>query len=174
MATGQTPIYDFPYPTNNDPVNVAGDVQDLAERIEFILANAGVPFISVEVTNNSGVTITKGDPVYVTGYNSSTGKPNVAKSDRDDVNTFPMIGLAQGTMTASTDGSIIVSGVFDNINTSSFTAGNTLYVASGGGLTATSGSGAVGIVLEASGTGQILVTGVRGSGTWGSLKAGLA
>lgn len=173
MSTGQTPIYDFPYPVNTDPVNVAGDIQDLAERVEFIIANAGVPFVSVEVTNNSGVTITKGDPVYVTGYNSSTGKPNVAKSDASNQSTFPSIGLAQGTMTASTDGAVIISGVFDNINTSSFSAGNVLYVASGGGLTTTSGSASVGVVLEASGTGQILVTHLKGISTWGSLKAGL-
>ena len=173
MASGQTPVYDFPYPVNNDPVNVAGDIQDLAERVEFILQNTGVPFVAIEVTNGSGVTITKGDPVYVTGYNSSTGKPNVAKSDRDNQSTFPSVGLAQATMTASTDGTVIISGIFDNINTSAFSAGNVLYVASGGGLTATSGTASVGVVLEASGTGQILVTHLKSSATWGALKAGL-
>lgn len=37
MASGLTPIYSLPYPLDSDPVNVASDVQDLAEAVENVV-----------------------------------------------------------------------------------------------------------------------------------------
>ena len=60
---------------------------------------------------------------------------------------------------------------------SSYTAGDILYVGTSGGLTDTQpagGSGATGVVLKAnSTTGIILVTPAKNNGTWGAVKAGL-
>lgn len=36
MATGRTNNYLFPYPFSTDPVNVSGDIQELAERVEEV------------------------------------------------------------------------------------------------------------------------------------------
>ena len=169
-----TDIYDFPYPLSSDQVNVHEDIKSLADRIEFILPSIGVPYNSIEVTNISGVSIAKGDPVYVTGF---SGKTTVAKCDADDSNTFPVFGLAEMAMADHTDGVVILSGVFSDINTSSYTAGDVLYVSSSGGLTATqpaTGSGAVAIVAKSGSSGIIVVGQPKGNGTWGSLKAGLA
>ena len=170
----ETAIYDLPYPTDASPVDVAGDLQALAERIEAVLPSLGLPYFTHEVRNNSGVTIAKGDPVYVTGFSTKT---TVAKSVATDITTFPVIGLATTSITNGSDGVVIVSGVFSDVNTSSYTAGNILYVATAGGLTTTqptTGSGAVGVVLKAHATtGVILVLGSKGNGTWGAVKAGL-
>jgi hypothetical protein len=174
MATGATSQYDLPYPLLTDPVNVHGDIQSLAEQIELILPTIGLPYHTLEVKNTSGINITKGDPVYITGYST---KPTIAKSDADDINTFPVIGLAEATMSNNTESVIVLSGVFTGVNTSSFAAGDILYVASGGGLTATqpsSGSGAIGVVAKSDISGIIVVGQPKGNGTWGSLKAGLA
>ena len=92
MATGATTNYDLPYPVLSDPVNVHEDIQSLAERLEDILSNVGTPFISLEVRNNSGATIAKGTPVYISGYST---KPTIAKSDSDDLTTFPVVGITQ-------------------------------------------------------------------------------
>ena len=158
MATGSTTNYDLPYPVLSDPVNVHEDIQSLAERLEDILSNVGVPFISLEVRNTTGSTI--------------------AKSDSDDLTTFPVVGITQSAISNSADGVIIISGVFEGINTSSYTAGDILYVANGGGLTDTipaSGSGAVAVVAKSNAsTGIIIVGQPKGNGTWGSMKAGLA
>jgi hypothetical protein len=170
----ETPVYDIPYPTNSDPVNVAADIQNIAERIEVILPTIGLPYFTYEVNNNSGVTINKGDPVYVTGFAS---KSTVAKCDSDDLTTFPILGLAQAEITNSSDGVIVISGVFTSIDTSSYAAGDVLYVQNGGGLTnvlPVSGSGAVGIVAYANAAGKIIVGAVKGNGTWGALMAGLS
>jgi predicted RecA/RadA family phage recombinase len=170
----ETATYDLPYPTDASPVDVAGDLQALAEAIDAVLPSLGLPYFTHEVRNNSGETIAKGDPVYVTGFSTKT---TVAKSLGNTLATFPVIGLATTSITNGSDGVVIVSGVFSDVNTSSYTAGNILYVATAGGLTTTqptTGSGAVGVVLKANATtGVILVLGSKGNGTWGAVKAGL-
>ena len=180
MASGETTIYDLPYPVNSDPVDVAGDIQSLAERIEVILPTIGLPYHTIEVTNDSGVTINKADPVYISSFNSTSGKPEITKSQASDLTTFPVIGLAQSAIGNGSDGVVVISGVFTGVNTSSYTVGNKLYVGSSGGLTATqpitatTNSGVVGIVSKADTNGVILVGAFKGNGTWGSMKAGLA
>jgi len=175
MATGQTTIYELPYPLSGDPVNVHGDIQDLSERLETILSTIGTPFISHEVRNISGSSISKGTPVYITGYSTKT---TIDKCDSDNLETFPVFGLMAATTANNNDGVVIISGVFSNINTSSFTAGDILYVANGGGLTNSqpaTGSGAIGIVAYSNASNGIIIVGQpKGNGTWGSLKAGLA
>jgi len=171
----ETTIYDLPYPTNTDPVDVAGDIQSLAEAIDAVLPTIGLPFHTLEIRNVSGVSIAKGDPVYITGYST---KPTVAKSDIATIGTFPVVGLAQSAIGNNSDGIIVISGVFTDINTASYTAGDVLYVASGGGLTKVkpvSNVVTVGVVAKSnSTTGIILVTSPRSrAATWGALKEGL-
>jgi len=171
----ETTIYDLPYPTNTDPVDVAGDIQSLAEAIEAVLPTIGLPFHTLEIRNVSGVSIAKGDPVYITGFST---KPTIAKANAATIGAFPVVGLAQSAIGNSSDGVIVLSGVFTDINTSSYTAGDVLYVASGGGLTITKPASnvvTVGVVAKSNSTsGIILVTSPRSrASTWGALKEGL-
>jgi hypothetical protein len=181
MSSGSTPIYDLPYPVLSDPVNVSGDIQSLAEQLELVLPTIGLPYHTVEITNNSGVTINKADPVYISGYNSTTGKSRVTKSQAGDISTFPILGLAQTSIGNNSDGVIVISGVFTGVNTSSYTAGDRLYVGSSGGLTstqpitATTNSGVIGVVAKSDSVSGIIIVGAtKGNGTWGSMKAGLS
>jgi hypothetical protein len=177
MATGETPLYDIPYPVPSDPVDVAGDIQSLAERLEVVLPTIGLPYHTLDVTNSSGVTINKGDPVYISGFDSTSGKPEIRKSQATSLDTFPVIGLAEVAMGTATQGSIIISGIFTGINTTSYSIGSRLYVGSSGGLTTTqpaTGSGVVGIVSKVNVNGVVLVGSFKGNGTWGSMKEGLA
>lgn len=171
----ETTNYDLPYPLSSDSVNVHEDIQDLAEAIDAILPTLGLPYHTLEVSNTSGVTIVKGDPVYIVGHGAT--KPRVAKSDASTLSTFPVIGLAQANITNTSDGVVVLTGVFTGVNTSSFTVGNRLYVAAGGGLTTTqptTGGGVVGVVAKSAASGTILVGASKGNGTWGSMKAGLS
>jgi hypothetical protein len=177
MATGSTNTYNIPYPIADDPVNVHEDIQALAERIEVVLPSIGSSYFSQDVRNQSGTNISKGDPVYISGYSSEQSKTLVAKSNASDLNTFPTIGIAEENIASGTNGAIVLTGVLTNINTSSFSVGDILYVNNGGGLTAVkpeSGSGAVGVVVKADVFGTIIVGQPKGNGTWGSMKAGLA
>lgn len=171
----ETTNYDLPYPLSSDSVNVHGDIQDLAEAIDAILPTLGLPYHTLEVSNTSGVTIVKGDPVYIIGHGAT--KPRVAKSNASTSATFPVIGLAQANITNGSDGVVVLTGVFTGVNTSSFTSGNRLYVATGGGLTSTqptTGGGVIGVVAKAATSGTIIVGANKGNGTWGSMKAGLS
>ena len=148
----------------------------MAETVESLLGTIGPAYHTLEVTNSSGSSIAKGDPVYISGY--GTSNPAVAKCDSDDLTRFPVIGLATTAISNSSDGIVLLSGIFSNINTNAYNVGNTLYVANGGGLTATipaTGSGAVAIVLKKNASSGILLVGQpKGNGSWGSLKAGLS
>ena len=177
MASGSTTTYDLPYPVNSDPVNVAGDIQSLAEQIELVLPTIGLPLHTIEISNNSGVNFQKGDPLYITGFDLVENKPEVTKCDADDLTTFPVAGLAQTAIADGSSGVMVISGVFSGINTSAFTSSTILYTDSGGGLTdiqPASGSGAVAVIAHVDTDGIIIVGATKGNGTWGSMKAGLS
>ena len=172
----ETNIYDLPYPLASDPVNVHGDLQDLAEAIDAILPTLGLPYHTLEVVNNTGSTIAKASPVYISGF--GTSKPQIAKCDANTSATFPVVGLTQAAITNGSDGVVLVNGIFSGVNTSSYAAGDRLYVAAGGGLTNTKAAGGpggvIGVVAKANASGIIVVGAIKGNGTWGALKEGLA
>lgn len=169
----ETANFDLPYPLASDPVNVHGDIQSLAEQVDLVLQTIAIQ--DVEVRNNSGATINKGTPVYISGFST---KPTIAKCDADNANTFPVAGIVTTNISNGADGNILISGVLNDFNTASFTAGDRIYVASGGGITKTkpsSGGAVIGVILESNAsTGKMLFTALKGNGTWGSLKEGLA
>jgi hypothetical protein len=160
------------YPLENSPVNVHGDLKKLAESLDAILPAYGVSYFQIEVTNNSGGTIGAGVPVYATGY---TTKTTIAKAIR--TTTSPILGLLKNSTANGSDGIVVVAGVMEGLNTSSFASGDVLYVGESGGLTnvrPTGGSGAVGICAYAHNTNGIVIVEAKGNGTWGALRDGLA
>jgi len=108
MATGSTTNYNFPYPQQTDPVDVAGDVQALADSIdaglkEIIEDKAAALFTSASVSN--GFTL----PVYDDASSkmiltldqnlSATGKPSFA--------ALSVTASAGLTVSASSSGSLV-------------------------------------------------------------------
>lgn len=163
--------YSMPYPLASDPVNVHGDIKSLVDRLNIILPPLGISAFQMPVLNNSGEDLPSGTPVYATGY---TTKTTIAKSLPNT--SSPILGLLKQPLVNGSEGIVVVAGVMEDINTSSFNDGDVLYVAEFGGLTnirPASGSGAVGIVAHAAEDGLIIVE-AKGNGTWGALKAGLA
>jgi hypothetical protein len=62
MATGSTPIYGFPYPIADDPVNVHEDIQSLAEDIEAEISANFDTFVTItgsETLTNKTLTLPK-------------------------------------------------------------------------------------------------------------------
>ena len=81
------------------------------------------------------------------------------------------------TTANNAQGVCVVSGVLPDVNTSEFTAGDILYVKTGGGLTNVrpdSGAGAVAVCAYADASNGVLVVTAKGNGTWGALKNGLS
>jgi hypothetical protein len=161
------------YPLENSPVNVHGDFKKLAESLDAILPKYGVSYFEINV-NIPSSPIADGVPVYVTG--NSGGKVNVSKALPGTIS--PILGLFRNsTTTPITHHIVVVAGVMDNLNTSSFGAGETLYVGASGGLTnvrPAGGSAAVGICAYAHSSNGIVIVEAKGNGTWGALRDGLS
>ena len=174
MATGESNVYDLPYPLDSDPVNVHGDIKALVEALEVVLPPLGISNFQINVINNSGESLPAGTPVYASGFNNTVSKTEITKAIPST--TSPILGLTKTSISNSSEGIVVVAGVMDNINTSGFANGDVLYVGISGGLTnirPEEGSGAVGIVAYAASNGIIIVE-AKGNGTWGALKNGLA
>ena len=88
--------------------------------------------VLVEVRNNSGSDITKGQPLFVSGTHNS-GKPNVTLAANSNGN-MPAIGLADTDIADGEEGYAIISGVLEGVNTSAFSTGDALYVDSTPGV----------------------------------------
>lgn len=171
MATTDDGLFNLPYPTGADPVNVHGDIKALADRLKIVLPPLGISAFQLPVTNKSGQTLPQGTPVYATGFEDKTTINKCLPST-----TQPILGLLKQTLQNNSDGIVVVAGVLEDINTSGFNDGDVLYVGESGGLVnvrPANGSGAVGIVAHAAAVGLVIVE-AKGNGTWGSLKAGLA
>jgi hypothetical protein len=178
MATGSTSNYSLPYPKATDPVDVAGDIQDLASSLDALLPELSRPNTKLTVYNGSASAISVGDPLYITGI-YTTGDPEVSKSDASNVSTMPAIGIAASNMTPGNSGEMVIVGVVDaDIDTSSYSLGEYLYVAaSGGGLTDTQPiypeySQQIGLVLKSDASeGKIMMIPGNNPGTltWGQM-----
>lgn len=173
MATGKTNdgLFELPFPLATDPVNVHGDIQQLVDRLLLILPPLGLSQFQLGVINNSGESLPVGTPVYVSGYDSMHSLPEVSKSLQTTEN--PILGLLKQPLADGAEGIVVVAGVMQDINTSGFNDGETLYVGESGGLSTVQYGGAVGVVAYA-GTNGIIIVSAKGNGTWGALKAGLA
>ena len=81
-----------------------------------------------KVINNTGSTIPNGSPVYITGTSSGQTYPNVALAKADVAATSAVIGLTNGAIANGAFGYVSSQGTIDNVNTSTFTVGQVLYL----------------------------------------------
>jgi len=98
--------------------------------------------VSMEVRNDTGSTLVKATPVYVSGTDAS-GKPNVAQASNDNSATMPCVGLIAEDILDGAEGYVLTHGPINNIDTSTVNAGDVLYVgtASGDAYTSTKPTG---------------------------------
>lgn len=114
--------------------------------------------------NGTGSTLTKGTVVYQTGVQGVN--ISVAAASNSSASTMPAVGIVVADITDTNTGQIALAGLVGSLDTSSFTAGDTLYVGTSGALTATKPTGQANLIqnfgkalkINAS-SGQILVSG---------------
>ena len=92
--------------------------------------------IRIIVRNSTGSTLTKGQVVYLSG--ATGNRPNAVLADADtEATSSKTIGLVQANITNNSDGYVVVQGTMHDLDTSSFTAGDTLWLSStAGGMVA--------------------------------------
>ena len=82
-----------------------------------------------------GEAVSKGDPLVITGYHGSGGPAIVERADATDATKMPAYGVALEDYANNATGLMIAVGDFNDFDTSSYSVGDTLYVAVGGGMT---------------------------------------
>jgi hypothetical protein len=87
----------------------------------------------------AGEALTKGDPVYVSGSHGSgsTLIPIVSKADASNAAKMPAIGIIDAAVANNANGHMVIVGTITELNTAGYTVNAELYVAAGGGFTAT-------------------------------------
>jgi hypothetical protein len=95
--------------SSSDPVHIGQDLQ-------------------IKVINNTGATIANGSPVYITGTSSGQTYPNIALAKADVASTSSVIGLVNGAISNGSIGYVTAQGGIDDVNTSTYTVGQVLYL----------------------------------------------
>lgn len=83
--------------------------------------------------NGTASTIAKGTPVYQTG--TAGNAMVIAPADASSAATMPAVGVLSQDLAAAAEGSLILMGRISGVNTSTFSEGDVIYVANGGGYT---------------------------------------
>ena len=101
----------------------------------------------VDVYNNTGVTLNKGDAVYLTGGNNGDN-PHVALADADDPTKMPALGVVKENIATASVGQVTTSGVM-NDSSHGYTLGADLYVSTTPGqLTTTIPTGEANLIQK--------------------------
>jgi hypothetical protein len=115
------------------PTTVGTMSWDDGEGVQNVLLKGGnVNLLSgtqeyARVYNDSGVTITKGQAVYISGAQGNRVAVKLARADVE-ATSFGTIGLVAETIANGAEGFIIVSGALYKLNTTGLTAGATVYL----------------------------------------------
>ena len=147
-----------------DTSDTSGGASGTSKKVQLTNLPAGQKLLADMRTSEA---VSKGDPLYISGYDSGQDRVEVGKADANVDADLPAVGLAADDYAINTNGQMVVSGLLSDVDTSSFTVGDILYIASGGGLTATKPTGSlkiqnVGKVAKSNATtGQIFVSAIQ-------------
>lgn len=90
---------------------------------------------TIAVKNVSGGSIPKGTPCYITASGTSGNIAGIIPADASNPNLMPAGIIAGETLADEAEGIGLVNGFIQGVDTSTFTSGDTVYVAVGGGYT---------------------------------------
>jgi len=148
-----------------------------SNRSQVLAVNAGrtgYDFVDQQVieTIEADEPLSKGDPLYVVGWNNGTSVVIVGKADSSQGSKMPCVGVAANNIAEGAVGEMIVVGVLDGIATNNLqgspSVGDVVYVRVGGGFTGLKPDQGnliqnIGIILNSAGAGagsiQITATG---------------
>ena len=87
----------------------------------------------------AGEELAKGDPVYVSGSHGSgsTLIAIVSKADASNAAKMPAVGIMDAAVANNDNGHMVITGIITELATNAYSINAELYVAAGGGMTAT-------------------------------------
>ena len=148
------------------------------------VTNKGAPLTNAEVDTNfielvqtkvdvsgaiifaakAGEALAKGEVVYVSGVSGNT--PVVSKADANDASKMPAYGLAEDAASLNAAVNIVTFGTLYDFDTSSFSAGDTVYVSNTAGAITSTAPATESSLL------QNIGTVIRPHASAGSIKVG--
>lgn len=90
--------------------------------------------VHIQVRNESGSAMTRGQLVYVSGYNLGLDRYLVSLADADGAGTHPVIGILDVDINNNQDGHLTHSGKIVDLNTSAFSVGDSVYMTTTAGV----------------------------------------
>jgi len=154
--------------------NITSTYDDTANTLT--IAAEGSSIIE-NVKNVSGSLLTAGTVVYQSGSTGTVAE--VQPADNTSASTMPAIGVILADIAISAEGEAVLIGKMQGMDTSSFSAGDTLYVGTSGALTATKPAGEGALVQNFakvnkvhSSNGVIIVTGAGRANATPNLNSG--
>ena len=160
IATGQVTVSGDVLPAN-DAQHTIG-----AEATRFITAYSDLNgAIRFKAKNDQGASISKGQAVYIKGI--SGGVPTVALAQANSSNTMQAFGFVAENANDQAECQVITFGNINAVDTSAFSAGDTLYISStvAGGVVNTAPAGESNLIQN---IGKVL----RSHATEGIIKVG--
>ena len=115
--------------------------------------------VHIQVRNETGSTLSRGDTVYISGFDVPEDLPLVTLADASSSATMPAIGIVSADILTAASGDVTISGVMNGLSTTGFTSGATIYVSeTAGEFTETKPTGTaliqnIGTVLKVGGVG---------------------
>jgi len=137
--------------------------QELRTTSEVEFASIDAPII-FDAKNNEGSTITKGQVVYVNGV--SGNNPTVRLANASDAAKMPAYGLALADANNNANIQIVTFGTLKGVDTSAFSAGDTLYISTTDGTLTNQKPGGEGNLIQ--NIGRV----IRSHASAGSIKVG--
>lgn len=103
---------------------------------------------SIQIDCRTSEAVSKGDPLYITGFDPGQNRPEVGKADASNSNKMPVVGLALEDAAINTNTRFVQAGQLADVNTDidGAAVNATLYVAVGGGFTTTRPTGSSNLV----------------------------
>ena len=128
---------DLSYPTSDGTANQTM-VTDGAGNLSF--ESTGISeTVQMLVKNVSGGSLAKGTPIHQTGTAGQHSEVIAARADT--AGAMPAVGVLAETLADDAEGYAVITGRLSNIDTSSYSEGDVLFVGATGGLTSTKPTG---------------------------------
>jgi len=122
---------------------IGGEIDQVLTKLSATDGDADWEYLQdiyLIVENDSGGTLGKGTPVHITGENGS-GNPTVIAARADTPSTMPANYILNESIANGAEGVALLIGKLSGANTSSFSAGDIVYVGATGGYTTTKPTG---------------------------------
>ena len=128
---------DLSYPTADGTANQT-IVTDGAGNLSFGSTSISET-VQMLVKNVSGGSLAKGTPIHQTGTAGQYSEVIAARADT--AGAMPAVGVLAETLADDAEGYAVITGRLSNIDTSSYSEGDVLFVGATGGLTSTKPTG---------------------------------